>query len=98
VGHRNVKYFCGFLFWTATHALITFLICLWAFKLTNGDIMDDDLEGVVTKGVGAYSISIAIVLYVFLLYHILALGVTNISNNEDIRSRWNGNPKNTKFA
>jgi hypothetical protein len=68
VGHRNVRYFIGFLFWTGFHATIVFLVCLYAFIVTGTTVIDDDFQGVVTKGILVYTGVIALSLFCFALY------------------------------
>ena len=46
VGHRNIRYFIGFLFWTAFHAFIVFCVCVYAFVIAAAankeQLIDDD--------------------------------------------------------
>ena len=67
VGHRNVRYFIGFLLFTSLHAFVTFLICITCF-LINGGEMQDDLIGIICKGVAVYSGVIALSLFLFGVY------------------------------
>jgi hypothetical protein len=94
IGHRNVRHFIGFLFWTAFHALLVFLVCLYAFLATGTTVIDDDFQGVVTKGVLVYTGVISLSLFCFGAYQLFCLGLDNTASNEDIRRRWNGHNAN----
>lgn len=97
VGRRNIRYFLGFLFWTATHALVTAVICLVAFWYhpTN---KTEDYEDIIIKGVFLYTIIISLCLYIFFIYQLCALGLQNRTSNEDLRRRWNGHRLNEESA
>jgi len=47
-----------------------------------------------TKGLLVYTSVIALALLLFWTYQTSALGIYNITSNEDIRHRWNGHGKN----
>lgn len=73
VGHRNIRYFIGFLFWTSFHALVVFCVCLYAFlvsydKNSNQIMIDDDFKGATTKAILVYTACIAIALFLFGIY------------------------------
>ena len=95
IGHRNVRLFIGFLVFTALHALVTFIICLAAF-LVNDNAYEDDVKGVIAKGVCAYTGVICLSLLLFATFQVFYLGVRNVASNEDIRRRWNGATPNAE--
>ena len=45
-----------------------------------------------------YTAIVAFLLLSFCYYQVFALGMLNVTSNEDIRSRWNGHRKNLKAA
>ena len=47
-----------------------------------------------SKSVCIFSAVFGLVLFIFGLYQLFNLGFSNISSNESIRLRWNGNPHN----
>ena len=95
VGPRNVRLFVAFLCFTSLHALVTFLICLGAF-LVSDNVIEDDVSGFITKGVCVYGGVIFLSLLVFACFQIFYLGIRNVASNEDIRRRWNGSSANSK--
>jgi hypothetical protein len=68
VGHRNIRYFIAFVFWTATHALLVFLICLNAFLICKDNEEENTVYGAVTKGILIYTAFITVTLYIFCVY------------------------------
>ena len=95
VGYRNIRLFILFLFWTATHALITFIICILSLVMTPGSNNTEDIPITVCKIVIVYTILICVTLYGFCLYQVCNLVLMNRTSNEHLRDRWNGNPKNS---
>lgn len=101
VGYRNVKYFIGFLFWTATHALVTASIVTYIMTINPAQMNGtpgDMAYGVVAKLLLTYAAMLAGGLYVFFFYQTCALGMRNLTSNEDIRHRWNGHHRNKKLS
>ena len=98
VGYRNIRYFLRFLLATATHALITFIVCVILCVACSDQFKREEPFGYVTKGVLIYTIIIALTLYGFFAFQIGTLGLENIASNEDLRHRWNGNPKNKGYV
>ena len=96
VGYRNHRYFVLFLFWTGTHALVTFIICLSLFLGNPSTNMDDPVL-MIAKAIIVYTGCIALTLYGFLWYQ-LCLVVKNRSSNESLREKWNGNVSNLARA
>ena len=92
VGHRNVRYFIGFLFFTACHGLVTFFVCLGYLIETKQK--QDALQVTIAKCVGIYGGIISISLFGFAFYQLLYLGIKNVASNEEIRDRWNAHPRN----
>ena len=98
VGYRNVRHFIGFIFWTATHALVTLLVALVLV------IKTDYFSGLTQEGTFAlgftvvYTLLIIIMLYWFSAYQLFYLGLSNIASNEEIRSRWNAQRMNVPFS
>ena len=78
VGHRNIRYFIGFLFFTSLHALVVFCVCLYAFIAAedghNQLIINDDFHGAVTKAILVYTGCIFIALFCFGIYQLFCLG------------------------
>lgn len=95
IGPRNVQLFVAFLFFTSLHALVTALICLMSFMMSD-NLIEDDLQGLATKGVCVYGFVICLSLLVFASFQLFYLGIRNIASNEDIRRRWNGSNANSK--
>ena len=97
VGLRNVRYFVGFLLFTATHALVTGGICLTGL-LVNMDQSHEDkliIYDMSVKCICCYTAIIALALFGFFFYQFCYLALNNIASNEEIRHRWNGNPRNS---
>ena len=67
VGGRNVRYFVGFLFFTATHAFVTTIICAIAYNRDPNN-SSDFVFGMITKGVLIYTLVIGLALYGFCAY------------------------------
>lgn len=97
VGHRNARYFVGFLLFTATHALCTFAIAITAFLYAMNDGRAA-MEQLFSQCIALYTGIIALSLYGFFLYQFCYLVRNNIASNEEIRGRWNGHPKNEAEA
>ena len=99
VGYRNAKYFVLFLFWTATHSLVTFLMCCINYKTTpvQASVKNSTYQDMLT-GITMYTSLIALLLYLFFTYQLVTNNLANIASNEDLRSRWNGNGKNKTAA
>ena len=92
VGYRNVRYFIGFLIFTALHALVTFFICIgYMLETKKGK---NDTGVVIVKCVCVYGGVISLSLFGFAGYQLLFLGLKNIAGNEEIRDRWNAHPRN----
>ncbi|MFN9897802.1 MAG: hypothetical protein ACK55Z_03205, partial [bacterium] len=69
VGLRNVRYFIGFLFFTAVHALLTFTICIVAFCLSkNTDSEELLVFDLIAKAVCVFSGVISLSLFLFAAY------------------------------
>lgn len=66
VGHGNVRFFIGFLFCTATHALVTSIICIVSFLFSPKE--NEEIPGMISKGILIYTIVISLVLYGFCIY------------------------------
>lgn len=93
VGLRNVKYFIKFLLFTSNHAIITFGVSLNYFLNENKKNEDKKFD-IMSKSVCIFSGVFGLTLFLFGLYQLFNLGFSNISSNEYIRERWNGNPSN----
>jgi hypothetical protein len=72
VGHRNIRFFIGFIFWTSIHAFIVFSICAYScFSYgINSSFINDTLSGVATKGIMVYTGIIGSVLFVFSIFQL----------------------------
>jgi hypothetical protein len=68
VGHRNIRYFIAFLFWTAIHALVVFCISFTVFLKIKETEAEDTAFGAVTKGIIVFTGVIGIVLFIFCMY------------------------------
>ena len=92
IGKRNLVYFISFLFMTALHAALTFVMCFLLF-LKEGDV-DSLPEGVIrtlsvgNTGIMIYCALIGSTLAAFGLYT-SCLMTDNITSNENLRTRWN---------
>ena len=96
IGHRNVRHFIGFLFWTATHGLDVSIICLILYIITDYRTADD-ITKLSIGIVGIYCLIILIILYWFSGFQMCFLGLGNTASNENIRKKWNGDYQNDKF-
>ena len=104
VGHRNIRYFIMFLFSTSLHGFFTMVLALIA-KVTGPStkkIMQKNQYGETVLDFNAQNI---LVMYGFIFFFILftfgcsqifTLAAYNVTSNEDLRNRWNGNFKNSK--
>ena len=100
IGYRNVKYFIAFLFWTAILAMTTVGICV-TIMVTCYDQINDEAQftySSITKTLLIYGSLVTFCLFCFFLHQYCSLGLKNITSNEDIRHRWNGNHKNWRHV
>ena len=97
IGHRNVRFFIFFLFWTATHALNIFIVSLVLYINTDFEKISE-LTRYLINSIGLYSLAILILLYWFASFQMCYLGQSNMASNENIRKRWNGDPQNFKYT
>ena len=97
VGLRNVRHFIGFIFWTATHALVTLIVAL--VLLFKSDTMTNIKQEhkIMLMFTLFYTAFIAVLLYWFSSYQLFYLGISNIASNEEIRERWNAQRMNVKY-
>lgn len=100
IGYRNLKWFIGFLFWTATHAFFMLCVCIQAMSICHEQIADPNnfAYSGITKAILIYCAMISFCLTTFFLHQLGCLGIQNITSNEDIRHRWNGHLKNRKVT
>ena len=91
VGYRNSRFFDLFLFWTATHSLLTFILCCVNYVTSQKQaakmLSQYQLSIIIT---GLYTFVIMLFLYGFLRYQLKKNNIENITTNEELRSRWNG--------
>lgn len=97
IGKRNLKYFLGFLFLTSLHALVTAVLSgsLILVKARDANTPEEYFGGSIFKigptgnvVVALYSGIFSFTLACFGLYT-LYLALSNVTSNENIRSRWN---------
>lgn len=97
VGYRNVRHFIGFIFWTATHALMTFIVGLVLVVKTDYFAGLDQDHSILLGFTVLYTLVIIVLLYWFSAYQLFYLGLSNIASNEEIRDRWNAQRMNVPF-
>lgn len=98
VGKRNSRYFTCFLFTTATHALVTFLICLYCVYTLDSSKSDDFFFNVTQEGLLVYTGIISFSLYSFALTQMCGNNLPNMATNEQLRERWNAHDRNKEFV
>lgn len=100
IGYRNLKYFIAFLFWTAFLAISTVGICITVMVTCHDQINDENqfTYSCITKTLLIYGSLVSLCLFTFFLFQYCSLGLKNITSNEDIRHRWNGNHRNIKYV
>lgn len=96
IGHRNIRLFIGFLVFTSLHGIITVLISTYVNSLTKHKLINKhgEVDFNMNSFIITYSLIFTIILSVFSLYQMFGLVMFNITTNEDLRMRWNGNPRN----
>jgi len=106
IGRRNLKYFVGFIFSTALHALTSGILSLTSLLLhkTRGNNFDfNSLPSdqtrmlVINIGLLIYNIFFTVVLLLFSLYT-NKLVINNITSNENLRQKWNGSKYKADIA
>jgi len=99
VGKRNIRYFIGFLFWTAIHGLVTAILGVIFFAVKGKSIEFDlnklqkmDTSFGVTFACMLYGAIFALTLFCFSGYS-NTLVLQNITSNENLRKKWNAKQK-----
>ena len=98
IGRRNTHFFIGFLFWTFVHSLNVLLTCVYTRSIAgrshrwflNDDKFDFSLNNILCIYTGVF----LTLLGAFTVVQIFGHAEWNMTTNEDIRNRWNGNDKN----
>lgn len=107
IGLRNSHLFIGFLVSTAAHAGLTFLTSAFTAALgpaprglikATGSLphIRYDINWNLNTFVTIYSATFLFLLGIFSLIQLFGMADQNLTTNEDLRIRWNGNPKNQK--
>jgi hypothetical protein len=106
VGLRNIRYFIQFLFACSFHGLFTSVVSVLAknngptereFNKQNHDSMAR-LVFVAQRILIPYGMIFFVLLGCFGMYQCCSLASNNVTSNEDLRYRWNGNKKNRESA
>ena len=99
VGKRNIKFFALFLLSTGFHALFATVILLTTILIIYDDQPEDGgikWEIFLLGFVALWTVAFSCLLIPFGTETLRSIS-TNLTTNEEIRNRWNGNRKNQKY-